>query len=88
LCTSASLNWTFSDKNQCEYADGTPKSEAYTSEENLFKVTQEQLAASAAGPQAQESSPQDQQEGFCILICMFAICPHATSPFNLMQCEL
>lgn len=57
---------SFSNQNQQPTADpnGTPKSGAYTSED-LLKITEEQLAASAApsaGPQAQESSPQEQQQ--------------------------
>ncbi|ONK79473.1 uncharacterized protein A4U43_C01F6720 [Asparagus officinalis] len=48
---------SFSNDNQQATADpnGTTKSAAYTSED-LLKITQEQLAASAKGPQAQEAS--------------------------------
>ncbi|XP_020275827.1 sec-independent protein translocase protein TATB, chloroplastic [Asparagus officinalis] len=48
---------SFSNDNQQATADpnGTTKSAAYTSED-LLKITQEQLAASAKGPQAQEDS--------------------------------
>lgn len=57
---------SFSNENQQATLDpnGTPKSGAYTSED-LLKITEEQLAASAApsaGPQTQESSPQEQQQ--------------------------
>lgn len=54
---------SFPNENQQPMVDpnGTPKSEAYTSED-LLKVTQEQLATSAAaatGPQPEGSSPQE-----------------------------